>query len=216
MSAPLRWALPDRGVLFVVSGPSGVGKSTLVKAAMARIPGIEFSVSATTRAPRAGERDGVDYHFVSRERFDQLVREEAFLEHATVYDRSYGTLREPTQQVLRAGRSILLDIDVRGARQVREREPSAVHVFILPPSVGALEQRLRGRATDDEATIARRMAQAMEQLEGCVDYDYVLVNDDLEASHAAFQGILLAEASRRERRQGVIDAVLGAHRPPRT
>ena len=205
----LRWALPDHGVLFVVSGPSGVGKSTLVKAAMARIPGLEFSVSATTRAPRTGEREGVDYHFLDRERFDLLVAQEAFLEHATVYDRSYGTLREPTRRALDAGRSVLLDIDVRGARQVRQREPAAVHLFVLPPSVEVLEARLRHRATDDEATITRRMEQAMEQLEGCVDYDYVIVNDDLDASHAAFQGILLAETSRRERRQKVIDAVLG-------
>lgn len=205
---PLRWALPDRGVLFVVSGPSGVGKSTLVKAAMARIPGLTFSVSATTRAPRAGERDGVDYHFVSADRFAALAAEDAFLESATVYDRSYGTLREPTEAALARGSSLLLDIDVRGAAQVRARKPDAVHVFVLPPSVGALEDRLRGRGTDPEDTIRRRMEQAMEQLRGCVAYDYVLVNDDLEASHAAFQGILLAETSRRSRRQSVIDRVL--------
>lgn len=208
----LRWALPDQGVLFVVSGPSGVGKSTLVKAAMERIPGLEFSVSATTRAPRTGEVDGVHYHFMDRDRFDVLVAEEAFLEHATLYDRSYGTLREPTRAALDSGRSILLDIDVRGARQVREREPGAVHLFVLPPSIEVLEARLRNRATDDEAIITRRMEQAMEQLEGCVEYDYVIVNDDLDASHAAFQGILLAETSRRDRRQRVIDAVLGGAR----
>ncbi|MCB9687366.1 MAG: guanylate kinase [Alphaproteobacteria bacterium] len=208
----LRWALPDQGVLFVVSGPSGVGKSTLVKAAMERIPGLEFSVSATTRAPRTGEEHGVHYHFMDRERFDALVTEDAFLEYATVYDRSYGTLRDPTRRVLDSGRSILLDIDVRGARQVREHAPGAVHLFVLPPSIDILEARLRNRATDDEATIARRMEQAMEQLEGCVEYDYVIVNDDLDASHAAFQGILLAETSRRDRRQRVIDAVLGGGR----
>ena len=206
----LRFPLPDRGVLFVVSGPSGVGKSTLVKAAMARIPGLAFSVSATTRAPRAGELEGVDYHFVARDRFAGLVAEDAFLEHATVYDRSYGTLRAPTDAVLASGRSLLLDIDVQGSRQVRARKPDAVHVFFLPPSIDALRERLRGRGTDSEETIARRMDQAMDQLRGCVDYDYVIVNDDLEAAHAAFQGVLLAETSRRDRRQAVIDAVLGA------
>jgi guanylate kinase len=206
----LHWALPDRGVLFVVSGPSGVGKSTLVKAAMSRIPGLRFSVSATTRPPRQGERDGVDYHFVSPARFAELVAADAFLEHATVYDRSYGTLRDPTEAALASGASLLLDIDVQGSAQVRESKPDAVHVFVLPPSIAALEQRLRARGTDDEETIRRRMDQAMQQLRGCVRYDYVLVNDDLEASHAAFQGILLAETSRRERRESVIERVLGA------
>jgi guanylate kinase len=206
---PLKWALPDRGVLFVVSGPSGVGKSTLVKAAMARIPGLAFSVSATTRSPRAGERDGVDYHFVNAPAFADLVHRNAFLEHATVYDRSYGTLRDPTEAALARGSSLLLDIDVQGSAQVRQTKPDAVHVFVLPPSIDALEQRLRSRGTDDDATIRRRMDQAMQQLRGCVRYDYVLVNDDLEASHAAFQGILLAETSRRERRSSVIDRVLG-------
>lgn len=213
MSAPLRWDLPDRGVLFVVSGPSGVGKSTLVQAAMARIPGLRFSVSATTRAPRAGERDGVDYHFVSAQRFADLVEADAFLEHATVYDRSYGTLRDPTEAALASGASLILDIDVQGSEQVRARKPDAVHVFVLPPSLDALERRLRSRGTDDELTIRRRMDQAMQQLRGCVRYDYVLVNDDLEASHAAFQGILLAETSRRDRRSSVIARVLGVEPP---
>lgn len=210
MSGALRWALPDRGVLFVISGPSGVGKSTLVKAAMARIPGLRFSISATTRPPRAGERDGVDYHFVTPDRFAALVAEDAFLEHATVYDRSYGTLRAPTEDALASGASPLLDIDVQGSEQVRARKPDAVHVFVLPPSIDALEARLRHRGTDDDGTIRRRMDQAMQQLRGCVRYDYVLVNDDLEASHAAFQGILLAETSRRERRGSMIARVLGS------
>jgi len=205
----LRWALPDHGVLFVVSGPSGVGKSTLVKAAMSRIPGLAFSVSATTRAPRAGERDGVEYHFVDPERFAELVRDGAFLEHATVYDRSYGTLRAPTEASLASGASLLVDIDVQGAEQVRVSKPDAVHVFVLPPSLEALEHRLRSRGTDAEETIRRRMDQAMQQLAGCVRYDYVIVNDDLEAAQAAFQGILLAETSRRDRRESVIARVLG-------
>lgn len=196
----LRLARPDAGVLFVVTGPSGVGKSTLVRAAQERVPGIEFSVSATTRAPRTGEVDGVDYHFVSREAFDELVSTGAMLEHATVYDRSYGTLREPVVRALHEGRSILLDVDAQGAEQVREAMPEAVHVFILPPSLRTLEGRLRARGTDSEETIQRRMAQVAGQLGACSRFDYLVMNDDLEAAHATFQAVLLAELCRRERR----------------
>lgn len=211
MSATLAgWELPDHGVLFVVSGPSGVGKSTLVKQALRRIPGLLFSVSATTRAPRTGEVDGIDYHFVDPDRFHGLVDEGAFLEHATVYDRSYGTLRAPTEEVLASGRSILLDIDVQGSAQVRRQMAEAVHVFILPPSLDALEARLRSRNSDDDATIARRMALAAEQLAGSPSYDYLVVNDELETAETVFQGILLAEMSRRSRRTRAIRRILPA------
>jgi guanylate kinase len=207
--SPLVFTRPDHGVLFVISGPSGVGKSTLVKAAMARIPDLAFSVSATTRAPRAGETEGVEYHFVGKERFAALVAEDAFLEHATVYDRSYGTLRAPTDEALAAGRSLLLDIDVQGARQVRATKPDAVHVFFLPPSIDALRDRLVARGTDSSEIVTRRMEQVELQLQGCVDYDYVVVNDHLDTAHAVFQGVLLAELSRAGRRQTAIRAVLG-------
>jgi guanylate kinase len=202
------WTLPDRGVLFVVSGPSGVGKSTLVQRALNRIPGIGFSVSATTRAPRPGEVEGVHYRFLDPARFEALVDDGAFLEHAEVYDRRYGTLAAPTFDAMRQGRSLVLDIDAQGAAQVRERLPEAVHVMLLPPALEALEARLRARGTDDDATIARRMALAAEQLRAAPSYDYVLVNDDFAAAEAALQGILLAELSRTARRGSVIDALL--------
>lgn len=199
---------PDTGALFVVTGPSGVGKSTLVKYAMARIPGLAFSVSATTRAPRAGERDGVDYHFVDRARFDELLAEDAFLEHATVYGRSYGTLRAPTEAALSAGSSLILDIDVQGAEQVRTRMSGAVFVFVLPPSVAALEARLRARATDSEAIIAGRMAGVAEQLAGCGAFDYLVLNDDLQTARATFSAVLLAELSRRVRRGSWVERTM--------
>lgn len=202
------WVRPDRGVLFVVSGPSGVGKSTLVKRAMATIPGLHFSVSATTRPARVGERDGVDYHFVDADRFGRLVEEGAFLEHATVYDRSYGTLAAPTEAALASGDSLILDIDVQGAAQVRAAMPDAVHVFVLPPKVAVLEQRLRARGTDDETTIRRRMTQVGEQLRGCVAFDYVVVNDALDTASATFTGILLSEMSRLTRRRRLVHEIL--------
>lgn len=207
---PLAVERPDRGVLFVVSGPSGVGKSTLVKQAMARLPWLSFSVSATTRGPRSGEKDGVDYHFLTPGEFEQRVEDGAFLEHATVYDRSYGTLKAPTERALAEGRCLLLDIDVQGAEQVKAALPEAVHLFILPPSLAALEERLRGRGTDAHDVIARRMAQVATQLLGVRDAHYVVVNDDLEAAHASFEAVLLAETCRRSRREQAVRRVLDA------
>jgi len=196
--------------LFVVSGPSGVGKSTLVRRAKARLPWLAFSVSATTRAPRVGEVDGVDYHFLDEHKFSEMLERDAFLEHATVYNRRYGTLSEPTEAALKEGLCLLLDIDVQGARQVRDHLPDAVHLFVLPPSLDSLRERLEARDTDDEATIARRMAQVEGQLRGAEEADYIVVNDDLEAAHAAFEGVLVAESCRRSRRERAVRAVLDA------
>lgn len=199
-TAKLAVSRPDRGLLLVVSGPSGVGKSTLLKPALARIPGLGFSVSATTRSPRPGEREGVDYQFMDRPRFDALVAEGAFLEHAEVYDRCYGTLRAPTEAALSRGDSVLLDIDVQGARQVRTRMPEAVLVMIVPPDVATLERRLRARGTESDEVIARRMALLDGQLGAIAEYDYLVVNDDQEAAIACFQGVILAELCRSRRR----------------
>ncbi len=210
------WRRPDRGVLFVISGPSGVGKSTLIKEALAQVPDLAFSVSATTRAPRPGEQDGVDYHFLSHEAFEQRVEAGAFLEFATVYDRSYGTLRGPTDEALDAGASLVLDIDVKGARQVRARLADAVSVMIVPPDLAALEARLRARATDPPEVVERRMAMVAEQVGAVGEYDYVVVNDDLATAHRVFQGVLFAEMSRVRRRGSVVRRVaaeLRARRP---
>lgn len=199
------WTPPDRGALFVVSGPSGVGKSTLVTEALATIPALRFSVSATTRSPRPREVDGVHYHFVASDRFAMLETLGAFLEHAEVYGKRYGTLRGPTLDALSTGTSLLLDIDVQGARQIRERLPEAVHIFVSPPSRDALHKRLVARGTDDAATIAKRMDMATEQLRGCGSYDYVVVNDVLEQAHRVFQGILFAELSKTKRRPTLVE-----------
>jgi len=204
MSTLVRWERPDRGALFVVTGASGSGKTTLLRRALAEIPGLEFSVSATTRGMRAGEQDGVDYHFVGHEHFDELLGRDALLEWAQVYDNRYGTPREPVEAALADGRSVVLDIDVQGAAQVRERFPQAVTVFVLPAAVEVLEQRLRARGTDSEEVIAKRMSQLMGQLGECGAFDYLVVNDDLETAHRCFQGVLLAELQRRDRRDALV------------
>lgn len=198
------WTAPQRGALFVVTGASGTGKTTLVQQALQRIPNLGWSVSATTRRPREGEVDGKDYHFVSPEAFDRLVEDGALLEWAEVYGNRYGTLRGPVEAALSAGRSILLEIDVQGARQVRAASKDAVLVFVLPPSIDAIEDRLRGRATDDEATIARRVAEAKQQLAGVSEFDYVVVNDVLACAHDRFQAVLVAELLRTERHDSLV------------
>lgn len=198
---------PDHGVLFVVSGPSGVGKSTLVQDALQRVPGLVFSVSATTRAPRPGERDGVDYRFVTGEQFQQWVDEDAFLEHADVYGRRYGTLHAATDLQLQDGLSVVLDIDVQGAEQVRARRTDVVSVFVLPPSLDALADRLRTRGTD-EATLQLRTRLAGEQIRRCMEYDYILVNEDRDQAFTAFSSILRAETWRRERRMSIVSRMV--------
>lgn len=211
----MRLPPPTTGALFVVSGPSGVGKSTLLRHALAEIDGLAFSVSATTRAPRPGEVDGRDYHFMDEAGFSALVGEGALLEHATVYGRRYGTLAAPVEAALRAGRSILLDIDVQGARQVAARRPDAVRVMIAPPDLATLEARLRARGTDDEPTITRRMAGVVEQLGAVGEYDYVVVNDVIDEAQAQLVAVIAAELSRVSRhgaRVAAIDAEVRAHR----
>jgi guanylate kinase len=183
------------GLLFVLSAPSGAGKTTLAHAFRASHPDAVFSVSATTRPPRGAERDGVDYHFVSAARFSELVEQGAFAEWAEVHGQRYGTPRDTVEEALRAGRIALFDIDVQGGAQLRRAFPrSAVTVFIVPPSVAELERRLRGRSTDSEAVIARRLAAARAEVaQGLASYDYVVVNDDLDAALRRLEAIAAHE-----------------------
>lgn len=174
-----------RGRLFVVSAPSGAGKTSLTHAAIERLLASHgraprFSVSYTTRAPRAGERDGVDYHFVDEAEFRRLVDAGGFLEHARVFDRYYGTGRAETERLLAAGHDVVMDIDWQGAQQVRAAAAGVIGVFIMPPSLSELEHRLRERALDDEATIRRRLADAEEEMAHAGEYDHVVVNDDFD------------------------------------
>ncbi len=177
----------------MITGPSGVGKGTLIRGLMERLDRLELSVSATTRAPRAGERDGVDYHFLSREEFDRRVAEGDFVEHADYAGRSYGTLRSELEQRLAAGAPVVLEIEVQGARQVRSAMPEAVQVFIAPPSLQALRARLVGRGTDDAEEVERRLQVAERELAAQPEFAHVVVNDRLEDALAQLTAIVAAE-----------------------
>jgi guanylate kinase len=170
----------DRGRLYVVSAPSGAGKTSLLHALIQRVPNIQFSVSYTTRKPRPNEVPGRDYHFVTAERFHEMAANHEFLEHAKVFDHCYGTGARAVQEALANGAQLLLEIDCQGARQVRARVPEACSIFILPPSRAALAHRLKGRSTDSEEVIQRRLAEAAEDIGHWTEFDYVVVNDSFE------------------------------------
>jgi guanylate kinase len=170
----------DRGRLYVVSAPSGAGKTSLLHALIQRVPNIQFSVSYTTRKPRPNEVPGRDYHFVTAERFHEMAANHEFLEHAKVFDHCYGTGARAVQEALANGEQLLLEIDWQGARQVRARVPEACSIFILPPSRAALAHRLKGRSTDSEEVIQRRLAEAAEDIGHWTEFDYVVVNDSFE------------------------------------
>lgn len=169
---------PAQNRLFVIAAPSGAGKTSLVRALMERQPELRFSVSYTTRPQRPGEQDGQHYHFVTREEFAHMQAAGAFLEHAQVFDNCYGTARSQVESLLAAGHGVVLEIDWQGARQVRAQMPESVGIFILPPSRAELERRLRGRGTDAESVIRRRLADAATDISHWDEFDYVVVNDD--------------------------------------
>jgi guanylate kinase len=190
----------DDLLLLIISSPSGAGKTTLTRDLLGYFPSFMFSVSHTTRKPRANEVDGRDYHFTNAETFQRLVDENAFAEWAEVHGNLYGTALAEIQRGKDLGkRGIVFDIDYQGARQIKARCPEATSVFVLPPSMEALKQRLRTRASDDEATIARRFGNALREINYYGLFDYLIVNDDLEEAKARLRSIVLAEQSRRWR-----------------
>jgi guanylate kinase len=182
--------IAKRGRLYVVSAPSGAGKTSLLKALIRRVPSIQFSVSYTTRKPRPNEVAGRDYHFVTAERFHEMQANHEFLEHAKVFDNCYGTGVRAVQEALANGEQLLLEIDWQGARQVRARVPEACSIFILPPTRAALEQRLQGRSTDSDAVIQRRLRDAAEDIGHWTEFDYVVINDRFEQALEDLQAIV--------------------------
>jgi len=197
-----------RGLLLVLSSPSGAGKTTITRLLVERDGNLSVSISATTRRPRANEVDGQHYHFVSESRFDRMVREGALLEHATVFGNRYGTPRAPVEAALSAGRDIVSDIDWQGTQQLAQSvRGDLVAVFILPPSMAALEDRLKRRAQDSDKVVRQRMAKSADEMSHWPEYDYVIVNHDLDKSVEQARAILTAERLKRDRQIGLAEFV---------
>jgi guanylate kinase len=202
-------ARDERGLLFIVSAPSGTGKTTLVERLVQRVPNLRMSRSYTSRAARVGEHDGVDYNFISRDRFVAMIGEAAFLEWADVFGSYYGTSAADTDAALAHGEDVVLVIDVQGARQVRGLGRQVVSIFVLPPSSAILEQRLRGRSKDTDEQIARRLAVARREVSEYSQYDYLVINDELNAAVERLQGIVAAERARIQRMRPKAETIIG-------
>lgn len=197
-----------RGLLFVVSAPSGTGKTTVVEQLVKVTPDLALSRSYTSRGVRPGETDGIDYNFINRTRFEEMIAREAFLEWADVFGNLYGTCAEDAERELSAGRDLVLVIDVQGARQVRRRCAGTVGVFVLPPSFAVLERRLRGRSKDSEDAMQRRLQTARDEVAAFVEYDYVIVNDELDACVDRLRSIVLAERARLRSMQSAAEHIV--------
>ena len=194
-----------KSMLIVISGPSGVGKGTIFKRLLENDPSLTFSVSVTTREPRPGEEDGVDYFFITDEKYSELLEQDAFLEHANVHDHRYGTLKSQIVEKIENGKNVVLDIDPQGARQVMAKWPDCVSVFLLPPSYQALHDRLYGRNTETPEKIERRLSNARGEIDSADLYQYKVVNDDLELAFAQVSAIITAEKQRSTRYFPVVE-----------
>ncbi|MGH9346226.1 MAG: guanylate kinase [Vicinamibacterales bacterium] len=201
-----------RGLLFIVSAPSGTGKTTLVERLVKITPNLRMSRSYTSRATREGERDGVDYNFITRDEFETMAREHEFLEWADIYGNYYGTSAADTERLLAGGEDVVLVIDVQGARQVRSRGLENTGIFVLPPSAEALERRLRGRSKDSEEQIQRRLEVACREVTDVASYDYVVINDELEPCVERLKAIVVAERARVRAMRESADAVIRTFR----
>ena len=205
---PVFEGVERRGLMFVLSSPSGAGKTTLTRMLISEIPELKMSVSVTTRPMRPGEEEGRDYYFVDQQRFDEMVAQDELLEWARVFDNCYGTPRQPVEAALAAGRNVLFDIDWQGTQQLRGRAPTdVVSVFILPPSVQALEQRLHTRAQDSDEVIRGRMKKAGDEMSHFDAYDYIVINDNIGIAFESVKSILRAEQLKLDRQVGVTDFV---------
>ena len=197
------------GNIFVLSAPSGTGKSTLAKRLVHEVPGLIFSISFTTRRPREGEVNGQDYFFVDDATFDRMVAEDGFVEWVRVYGNRYGTGRAWIQEQVDAGEDILLDIETIGAHNIHEAIPDAISIFLLPPSAQELSHRLRGRGKDSEEQISQRLRYARHEMEHYIHYDHLIVNDDLETAYRKLESVILAARCARDRMQPIAERILG-------
>ena len=210
--APKRTGIARRGLMLVLSSPSGAGKTTLSRTLLKADRGVELSISVTTRPKRRSEKDGRDYHFIDRARFDAMVKKGEFLEWAEVFGHQYGTPRRPVERALQAGRDVLFDIDWQGTQQLRKKaRVDLVSIFILPPSIKELVRRLWQRAQDSEFVIGSRMAMAAGELNHWAEYDYVIVNREIDAAFAQVRTVLAAERLKRERLVGLSEFVRDLH-----
>ncbi len=188
-----------KGRILVISGPSGVGKSTLIKAVRDRVENIGYSVSHTTRSPRPKESDGIDYYFVDKSAFKEMIGKDSFVEWAQVYDDFYGTSYGSIDEKINAGQDVILDIDIQGAKNIKEKVENSIFIFILPPSKEILENRLRGRATDNPDAIEKRIKTATEELSNSKWYDYLIVNDDLDKAIKDLESVIIADRCKNDR-----------------
>jgi guanylate kinase len=208
-NSPVHDGRPPRGQLFIVSAPSGTGKTTLVERLVQCVPGLRMSRSYTSRPARNGEQDEVDYNFITREQFERMVHEGQFLEWADVFGNYYGTAAADTEALLTRGEDVVLVIDVQGARQVRSRGIETIDIFVLPPSAAVLAQRLRGRSKDSEEQIRRRLQVASDEVNEYAQYEYVVINDEIEAAVGRLQAIVGAERARVKRMREDAEAIIG-------
>jgi guanylate kinase len=203
------------GQLYVISGPSGVGKSTIVQQLRNEIKDLAYSISYTSRKPREKEVDGVNYHFVDRETFEKMIQEKAFVEWAEVYDALYGTSLDVLQDLRSEGLDVLLDMDIQGAVNVKKQINESTLIYILPPSLDILGERLKGRGTDDEEVIRARFEKAKREIERCVDYDYLVFNEEVDRAVEEISHIILSNRARKSRRLSTVEKVFNMSLTPR-
>lgn len=200
--------MTDRGILITFSGPSGSGKDTVLNKLIKKRDDTGISISMTTRKMREGEIDGVHYYFVTRDFFEKKIEADGMLEYAEYAGNLYGTPKDPVDEMIKAGKVVILEIEVQGAEKIKQKYPEVVSVFLMPPSFGVLEERLRGRNTDDEETISHRLVIAREEIRKASDYDYIVINDDIDSAVEKFSGIIDAERLKTIRNKKIISEVI--------